>query len=115
MFNLFKKEKPKEEGSNLAKEAKIEIVLEKGHISGFLIFIEGNPSSISDKLKNNSLVKTFVSTIEDRIKNKDYEDPRNALFDDLILEDIKEDDVSNVMRAVFSTNNQPLFKWQPDK
>lgn len=113
MFNPFKKGNSQEEGSDLAQKAKIEIVLEKGHISGFLIFVEGNPSSISEKLKKSDLLKSFVSTIEDRIKNKDYEDPRNALLDDLMLEDANEDDVSNVIRAVFSTNNQPLFKWQP--
>jgi hypothetical protein len=113
MFNLFKKDNSQEEGSNLAKQAKIDIVLEKGHISGFLIFLDGNPSSISKKLKNSELLTSFVSKIEDRIKNKDYEDPRNALFDDIMLEDTNEDDVSNVIRAVFSTNNQPLFKWQP--
>ena len=113
MFNLFKKNNLQEEGSNLAKQAKIDVFLQEGKISGFLIFLDGNPSSISKKLRKSELLTSFVSKIECRIKNKDYENPRNYFFDDLMLEDTNEDDVSNVIRAVLSTNNQPLFKWKP--
>lgn len=100
-------------GEQLAEAATIETIYEKGIISGIMIFLHGEQSTIKKVIENSAAKATFKLTIEKRIMNNKYVDTRIAELNDLFPYKTKEHDVSKAGRAVVTEHFEPLFGWLP--
>ena len=113
MFSLFKKHPSRTDAIsycvNLAKEAEIEVVLEQGNYSGFLIFVDANNDDLVSHFKHQDAMSSFVETIENRISSGDFTDVGAAFSN--IPGNISWKPKLDVVRGVFGKNKEPLFNW----
>lgn len=119
MFGFFSRKPSKNDSvslcASLAKNANIDVVLEKGNYSGFLIIIDADGSSLADHfIKYPEAQSAFITAIEERIENRQFEDPSVGI--DMVIEmremtGWKPD--MTVVRAVVGRGNKPLFSWNP--
>ena len=118
MFGLFSK-KPSQQDSvsyctALAKEAKIDVVFENGNYSAFLIFLDLDGSLLISHFKYSEAQSAFVTVIEARIHNKQFNDPSNEINMVNEMHNLTGWKKNlNVIRGVFTRGNKPLFSWNP--
>ncbi|MCK9381944.1 MAG: hypothetical protein M0P95_12900 [Sulfuritalea sp.] len=100
--------------ATLAKNASIDAVMESGNYCGFLIVIDADGASLAPHFKYPEARTAFISAVEGRLKNGEYQDPGDGL--DMVME-MRElsgwKPNFNVGRAVIGRGNKPLFNWNP--
>lgn len=98
----------------LAKTANIDVVMENGNYSGFLVFLDEDVSLLADHFKNQEALSSFISAIEEKILNREFTDPSDGI--DMVAE-MREVTAwkpnMNVVRAVIARGNKPVFRWEP--
>lgn len=98
--------------ADLASQASIEPVLEKGHFSAFFIVLGASGDEFTKAIKDREALQKFVSIIELRIKHKDFEDPAANHANLGLPEPIRNLDVP---RVVVDQDEKPLANWTPEK
>lgn len=104
MFNIFNKSKNLNHVENIAKNSKIQPVYQSGEIKAFLIMLEFTGAELAKSFKNNEAVEEFVTLIEARIKDYDYEDSRLDRTSGRAV-------IGNIKRVVVSSESTKLFEW----
>lgn len=118
MFGFFSKKPSLADSINactaFAKKANIDVVMENGNYSGFLIFLDEDVSLLVDHFKNKEAISAFVGAIEEKLSNRQFNDPSDGI--DMVVE-MREmtgwEPNMNVVRAVFARGNKPVFRWEP--
>jgi len=116
MLNFFKKTPLKVDAiaycRKLAEGAKIEVVLEQGNYSGFVIFIDVDNDLLAAHFRYPEAISGFVSIIENRIATREFTDESLKLFDMQHMREISGwKPKLDVIRAVFGKNKTPIFNW----
>jgi len=98
----------------LADSARIETVLSKGLISGFIIYLDQDLSLLKSHFRHKFAQISFIRNIENRIQNKDFLDDRKEIMRSYDIFDFKgeTDDDFNSMRVVLN-RDQIFYKWKP--
>jgi hypothetical protein len=118
MFRLFSK-KPSLKDSvsacaSLAASANIVVVLENGNYKAFFIYVDADGASLADYFTYPDAHSAFVSVVEQRISNRQFDDPTDGI--DMVAEARQMTGWTpnlDVMRAVIGRGNTPLFRWEP--
>ncbi len=118
MFGLFSHEPSIKNSVSvcaaLANCANIDVVLEKGNYSGFLIYIDADGASLADHFKHPDAQSAFIGVIEERISNLQFNDPSVAIE---MVAEMREMTAwkpnMDAVRAVIGHGNKPLFRWEP--
>lgn len=118
MFGFFKKKPSAEDSakacSALARNATIDVVLEKGDYKAFLITIDTDLNSFAHHSKHSDAKLKFIQTIEERIAHGEYDDPSAGI--DMVEEMRKMTGWkanTQILRAVVGISNQQIFSWNP--
>jgi hypothetical protein len=101
--------------SDLASQASIEVVLEKGLFSAFFIVLGSSGDDFITAIKDQKALQKFVNIIELRIKHRDFEDPyATTNYANLGLpEPTRNLDVPRIV--VDRDEKKPLANWAPKK
>jgi len=118
MFGFFKRKPTATDSINtcirLADAANIDAGMEDGNYSGFLIYLDANPSSLAVHFKHQEALSAFIEAVENRISNGRFNDPGAGL--DMVAEMRSMTDWKpnlDVVRAVIGQGNKPVFRWGP--
>lgn len=118
MFGLFDKKSSVKESisfcASLAQRARIDVALEGGNYKVFIVTIDADAASLANHFKFSEARSAFVEDIEERIANRQYDDPCDGID---WLEKTREltgwKANTNVVRAVIGRAGKPLFSWNP--
>lgn len=117
MFGLFNK-KPSlndmvKKCIALAKTAHVQVVLEKGLYSGFIVTLDTN--LLATTLAYQEALHAFVGEIENRITCGNFDDPSKDLWGDPLLNSLRESSsrgsTKGLPRVVVSLKGEMVFKW----
>ena len=117
MFGLFTK-KPSvhdavKNSIELARGAQIQVVLENGMYSGFVVTLD--TKRLAESCIYEEAISAFVSAIDRNIANGRFYDPSKNLGEDPLLQSISanssKDDTKGLPRIVASTKGDIFFKW----
>lgn len=118
MFGLFKKKPSLEEAVStcveLAAQSQIQVVLDKGLYSGFIVTLD--TKNLANHLIYQEAISAFVTEIDRHITNGRFDDPSKNLWGDPLLDVLtnrsNRGDTKGLPRIVLSTKGEPVFKWQ---